>query len=281
MRKCPRLIYRICAIAAPTVTLLTTRPASAQILGAADSYGVLAASTVTNTGATAITGNLGVSPGTAITGFSSIDGGPGQFSGADNQGNAAAAQAEASAAAAYTAFAGMSFNTDLTGQNLGGLTLTPGVYHFATSAQLTGTLTLNDLGNPNALFVFEIGSTLTTASGSSVNVINTGGGLPSPTGGVFFQVGSFATLGTHTSFDGNILALTSITLNSGASISNGSALAINGAVSLDDNRIVNVTGAGLTPVPEASTYGIVGTCVLLFAVWLRRNVESRESRPAN
>ena len=108
----------------------------------------------------------------------------------------------------------------LTGQNLGGMTLTPGVYFFASSAQLTGTLTLNNLGNPNAVFVFQIGSTLTTASASSVIFSNS-----LTDSNVYWQVGSSATLGTTTAFEGNILALTSITLNTGATIGCGSALA--------------------------------------------------------
>ena len=111
----------------------------------------------------------------------------------------------------------------MTGQNLGGLTLTPGVYHFDSSAQLTGTLTLNAEGNNNAYWVFQIGSTLTTASGSSVTVTNFGSNGGSDDG-VFWQVGSSATLGTATSFEGNILALASITLDTAATILNGRAL---------------------------------------------------------
>ena len=132
----------------------------------------------------------------------------------------------------------------MTGQDLGGLTLTPGVYCFSSSAQLTGTLTLDAQGNPNAVFIFKIGSTLTTASNSSVVVINTGGNS-SIACNVFWQVGSSATLGTGTSFAGNILALTSITLNTGANVS-GRVLARNGAVTLDTN---NVT---VCPPPRSS-----------------------------
>jgi len=120
----------------------------------------------------------------------------------------------------------------LTGQDLGGLTLTPGVYHFDSSAQLTGTLRLDNSTNPNAVFVFQVGSTLTTASSSSV--VLTGG----PDDNVFWEIGSSATLGTSTAFEGNILALTSITLNTRASIGCGSALARNGAVTLDTNFIM-------------------------------------------
>jgi hypothetical protein len=119
----------------------------------------------------------------------------------------------------------------LTGQDLGGKTLTAGVYCFAAAAQKTGTLTLNGQGNPNAVFIFKIGSTLTTASASKVKLINRAD--PS---NVFWQVGSSATLGTTTSFVGNIVALTSITLTTGARVT-GRALARNGAVTLDTNSI--------------------------------------------
>ena len=128
--------------------------------------------------------------------------------------------------------AGLAPTQNLTGQNLGGLTLTPGVYSFSSSAQLTGTLTLDAQGDPNALFVFQIGSTLTTASNSSVVFINGGQG-----NNTFWQVGSSATLGTGTAFTGNILALASITLTTGANIRCGRALARNGAVTQDHNNI--------------------------------------------
>jgi uncharacterized protein YhjY with autotransporter beta-barrel domain len=121
---------------------------------------------------------------------------------------------------------------DLTGQNLGGLFLPPAVYSFATSAQLTGVLTLNGLGNTASQWVFQIGSTLTTASNSAVLLINGANGA-----NVYWAVGSSATLGTNSVFAGNIVALTSITLNTGASITCGRALARNGAVTLDSNTI--------------------------------------------
>jgi hypothetical protein len=159
---------------------------------------------------------------------------------------------------------GLTPTSTLTGTNLGGLVLTPGVYFFASSAQLTGTLTLNNLGNPNALFVFQIGSTLTTASGSSVIFTNSLADR-----NVFWQVGSSATLGTTTGFEGNILALTSITLNTGATIGCGSALARNGAVTLDSNVIGGGCG-GTTTVPEPSTLGLLGTGLAILAGAARR-----------
>ncbi len=186
---------------------------------------------MTNTGPSVITGNLGVGPGTAITGFPpGIVLAPGALHAAD----AVALQAQSETTTAYDLLAGLSATGTLTGQDLGGLTLLPGVYFFANTAQLTGTLTLDGQGDPNATFVFQIGSTLTTASSSSVVFVN--GATQQE---VYWQVGSSATLGTATRFAGNIVALTSISLGTGASISCGRALARNGAVTLDTNSIVN------------------------------------------
>jgi hypothetical protein len=233
--------------------LLST--ASAQIsLGTAQNFGVLGGSTVTNTGATTVNGNVGVSPGSAVTGFP-----PGVIvGGAIHSNDAVAMQAQSDLTTAYNNIAATPCNVDLTGQDLGGQTLTPGVYCFSSSAQLTGALTLNALGNANALFLFKIGSTLTTASGSSVTVINNGG---SSCNKVFWQVGSSATLGTGTSFTGDILALSSITFTTGAN-SNGRALARNGAVTLDGNN-VNTCGVSVCPIitvnPATLPNGAVGT----------------------
>jgi type VI secretion system secreted protein VgrG len=220
-------------------------------LGTAGDFAVLAGSTVTNTGPTVIQGgNVGVSPGSAITGFT-----PGSVVNpyTTHAGDAVALQAQNDLTTAYNAAAGLAPTQDLTGQDLGGLTLTSGVYFFSSSAQLTGTLTLNNQGDPNALFVFQIGSTLTTASNSSVVTIN-GGPLSTPGCDVFWQVGSSATLGTGTAFEGHILALTSITMNTGATILDGSALARNGAVTLDSNTITNCISA----VPEPSSVALIG-----------------------
>ena len=193
------------------------------ILGTSGSFGVLGGSTVTNTGSSVVTGNVGVSPGTAVTGFP-----PGSATGTIYSAGAVAAQAQSDATTAFNGLAGMAVTEILTGMDLGGLTLTPGVYEFASSAQLTGTLTLNGEGNNNALWVFLIDSTLTTASGSSVNVIGSGSN-----DGIFWDIGSSATLGTTTAFEGNIIAYTSITLDTGATIGCGSALASSGAVTMD------------------------------------------------
>jgi hypothetical protein len=201
----------------------------ADLLGTAANNAVLAASTATNTGTTTISGNLGLSPGTSVTGFP-----PGIVTppGVIDDSNAVALQAQNDDTTAYNTLAGLPFVTDLTGQDLGGLTLIPGVYHFDSSAQLTGVLTLNAEGSDNALWVFQIGSTLTTASSSVVQIINGG-----PGDGLYWQVGSSATLGTSTVFEGNILALTSITLDTNAIIPCGRALAQNGAVTMDTNVI--------------------------------------------
>lgn len=216
-------------IATLTTLLVAASPTAAQIsLGTAESFGVLGGSTVTNTGSSVITGELGVSPGSSVTGFPpGIVMPPGTIHTAD----AVAAQAQIHLTTAYLAIAASPTIVELTGTDLGGLTLPPGIYEFSSSAQLTGTLTLDAQGNPNAVFLFKIGSSLTTATGSSVVLIN--GGLDCR---VYWQVGSSATLGTTTAFAGNILALTSITLDTGASIS-GRALARNGAVTLAGNAV--------------------------------------------
>jgi type VI secretion system secreted protein VgrG len=210
--------------------------AQSSLLGTAQRFAVLGGSTVTNTGATTVNRDLGVSPGTQVTGFP-----PGIVTGGSiHAADAVASQAQADVTNAYNVLAGEACNVDLTGQDMGGMTLIEGVYCFSTSAQLTGALTLDAQGNSAARFVFQIGSTLTTASSASVLMI---GGSPC---NVFWQVGSSATIGTTTRFVGNLLALTSITLNTGASL-NGRALAQNGAVTMDTN---SVSAASCTPAQE-------------------------------
>ena len=153
------------------------------------------------------------------------------MTGTIHKNDAFAVQAKTDLASAYNAIAGDSCSSNLSGQNLGGLTLTPGVYCFSSAASLTGTLTLNAQGTNNAVFIFQIGSALTTASSSSV-VMTAGGNACN----VFWKVGSSATLGADTAFSGNILALASITLGAGASVTGG-ALARNAAVTLDANHV--------------------------------------------
>jgi len=229
------------AVAALGVLLLASMsPAHAQAppLGTVAGFGVLAGSAVTNTGASVIgsatqPADVGVSPSGAITGLATFPIlGPGTVFGTIHAADATAAQAQVDLTIAYNTLVGRTTTVDLTGQDLGGKTLVPGVYKFSSTAQLTGALTLNGLGNSNSVFIFNIGSTLTTASASSVNTINGAQG-----GNVFWRVGSSATLGTTTSFAGDILAQASITLNTGATITCGAAWARSGAVTLDTNRI--------------------------------------------
>lgn len=211
-----------------------TTPAFAVLtLGTAQSYAVLGGSTVTNTGPSPITGDLGVAPGSSVTGFP-----PGTVSGGTiHAADASATQAQIDVTSAYTAAASASGCVDKSGQDLGGQTLTAGVYCFNTSATLTGNLSLDFGGNPNAQFIFKTGTTLTTASGSQVFLTNRGnGGSTFCPQNVYWQVGSSATLGTNSGFAGNILALTSITLTTGAGLT-GRALARNGAVTLDTNTV--------------------------------------------
>ena len=220
-------------------------PSLAQSL---DSFGVLAGSTVTNTGTTVISGNVGVSPGTAVVGFP-----PGIVTApyATFLNDAVAVQAQIDLTNRYVDLFNRPATAVLTGQDLAGQTLLPGVYQYATSAQLTGTLTLDAQFNPNAVFIINIGSTLTTASASTVSLINGAQGA-----NVFFVVGSSATLGTETTLAGQILALTSITLNTGADILCGAALARNGAVTLDTNTI-SVCPAATAPIVPVVTPPVV------------------------
>jgi type VI secretion system secreted protein VgrG len=227
------------------------------------SFAVLGGSTVTNTNTpTIVNGNLGVSPGSSVTGFP-----PGLvIGGTIHAADVVAAQAQTELTTTYNTLASTACTTDLTGQDLGGLTLTPGVYCFSTSAQLTGALTLDAQGNSNALFIFKIGSSLTTASGASVLLINGGSNC-----GVYWQVGSSATLGTGTSLLGSVVALTSITLNTGASVS-GRVLARNGAVTLDNSNVTVCLGGGsggpITPPPVTAIPTLSESAMAVMAVLL-------------
>ena len=204
-----------------------TNGPGAVFLGTAETYAVLAGSTVTSTGGTTVDGDLGLSPGSAVTGFP-----PGIVSnGVIHISDAPAIQAQVDLTTAYNYAAGLGVDATLPA-GLGGTTLTPGVYDSAdTTFGITGTLTLDAQGDANAVFIFQAGSTLVTAGSSEVVLIN-----GAQAGNVFWQVGSSATLGTDSTFRGNILALTSITLTTGANVE-GRVLARNGAVTMDDNHV--------------------------------------------
>ena len=198
------------------------------VLGAVGTFAVLGGATVTSTGATALTGDLGVSPGTAVTGFP-----PGTRTGSTHAGDATSAQAMVALNTAYADAAGRTLAPVTVAGNLGGLTLPPGLYKSTSSLAISsGDLTLDAQGDANAVFIFQMASTLTTTSGRAV--ILSGGAKSS---NVFWQVGSSATLGTTSAFKGTIMADQSISLNTGATL-NGRALARIGAVTLAGNAIV-------------------------------------------
>jgi Ice-binding-like len=238
--------------------LATSWSAAASVvpLGAADTFAVLGGSTVTNTGATIVTGDLGVSPGTSVTGF-----GPGVVNGSIHMNDAMAMQAHADASTAYAQLVAEAPTVDLSGQNLGGMILTPGVYHFNTAAQLTGTLTLNTGGDPNAIFHFQIGTTLTTDSGSMIAFLN------GTSTNIFWQVGTSATIGADSVLYGSVLADQSITDNSGATVI-GRLIAINAAVTLDTDTVT------IPDVPEPGTLlaGVLALALVGFTerVWIRK-----------
>lgn len=230
----------LAAIAAAVLLCYPATGFATGVLGSAQDYAVLGASTVTNTGSTTLWGDLGVYPGTSITGFGGITlSKPGA---AVHLTDSDAKQAQADALTAYNNLAARSVTSVLTGSDLGTVgTLSPGVYYFASSAQLTGALTLNFAADPDGEFVFLVGTALTTASNSTVDVLN-----GSQLSGVYWLMGvtggsgtGSATLGSSTVFAGNIIALDSITLVSTAKILCGRAIALNAAVTMDTNTISN------------------------------------------
>jgi hypothetical protein len=231
-------------------------PAAAQAapvgLGTASPFVVLGGTTVTNVGPSVLNGNLGVSPGTELEGF----GLPAVINGSTHATDEVAAQAQLDLTTAYDAAAGQPVlpANDLSGTDLGGLKLAPGTYRYNAAALLTGALILDAEGDPNAEFVFKIGSQLTTESASSVLLVN--GASPC---NVYWQVGSSADLGTTTSFQGSLMALTSISLKSKATVV-GRMLARNGQVSLIENTLTRpLCATGPTTPPPGETPGGPGT----------------------
>lgn len=218
-------------------------PVGSPALGTSRTYAILGASAVTNTGSSVLTGNLGLYPGTAVTGFP-----PGTFSGQENVANVAAQQAQASALAAYTAAQAMTPTIIATA--LDGQTLTPGVYKsaggtFSLAASGAGTLILNGPG----IYILQTASTLTTGAGGIPTITLTGGALAS---NVYWVVGSSATINSGSAgvFQGNIIAQVSITDTLGGTV-NGSLIALTGAVTLSAASVINMQplSTGLSPAP--------------------------------
>jgi len=215
----------------PTVTSTPTgTPLISCPLKSASNIVVLGSSTVTSVGATVLNGDV---VATTITGF-----GPGTINGAQHTTDAVASQATTDLTSAFTSLAAPACDVNPTAMELGGSTLTPGVYCFQASAQITGSLTLDGQNNPNAQFIFRIPSTLSTAD--SAAVVLTNGALAC---NIFFVVGSSASLGGVNNFNGNILASSSVSLNDGT-IVNGNLYANTGAVTLIRNTVTKPTGCG-------------------------------------
>jgi hypothetical protein len=243
--------------------------ATTSILKSAAAFAVLATSTITNTGATTVYGDIGLQPpGVSVTGFSTasstvVNGpastglvnGPGTDTGTIHIGDAVATQAQTDAQAAYTALKALAAGTDLSGQDLGGKTLTPGRYDFTAAAVLTGTLTIDFQNTPNALVIIRTGTTFTAAASANVNVINAG-----PTNGLYWAIGSAATFGASSNMAGNFIANTSITFNTSANLVSGRAIALTAAVTMDTNKIsrdasTQAFGTGRT---DATSLGFSG-----------------------
>ena len=214
-------------------------------LGTADDFAVLAGSAITNTGPTTITGDVGIHPndGSSVTGFGSVT-----LDGERHDGDAVAEQAKVDLVTAYNDAAGRSVTETIATELGGGDPLIPGVYDSESGTfEITGTLTLDAQGDPNAVFIFQMATTLVTASDSSVSLINGAQAC-----NVFWQVGSSATLGTNSSFVGNILALESITLTTGATVE-GRVLARDAAVTLESNTITRAVCTAAAPEDTTTT----------------------------
>ena len=242
------------AVAAAAVVLIVgvvgaAEAATAIGLGTAGSFVVLAGQGVTNTGPTTLNGDIGTFPNDSITGAGSLT-----INGTNHAGDSVAAGAKDALVTAYVNAAGQGPTTPVLVE-LGNRTLLAGVYNSGSELGLTGTLTLDAAGDPNAVFVFQAGSTLITAAGSQVALVNGAQAC-----NVFWQVGSSATLGTSSGFRGTVMALESIQLQTGATLE-GRALARNGAVTLDNNVITApvCTTTPATTAPSATVPGATGS----------------------
>jgi hypothetical protein len=218
-------LVAVASLMALTLARASGAAATAVPLGAAGSFAVLAGAGVTNTGPTTVNGDVGTFPTTTVTGAGSMT-----INGTNHGGDGVTHQEQTDLVTAYNNSAAQ-VPTNPIVADLAGQTLTPGVYNSASSIGLTGALTLNAGGDPNAVFVFQAGSALTTASASSVVLVN---GAQSCN--VFWEIGSSATLGTGSTFRGTVIALQSITVTTGVTV-DGRVLARNGAVTLDTDTI--------------------------------------------
>ncbi|MEA2828842.1 MAG: hypothetical protein QOG43_3281 [Actinomycetota bacterium] len=258
-------------------TLATTSPSGAAApisLGAAASFGVLAGTGVTNTGLTVINGDLGSCPTVAITGFDP----PGVVHGTIHAGGPVACQAKSDLDAAYDATVLLAPTTSYLGPtDLGGLTLTAGVYNSPTSFGIGDTLTLDAAGDPNALFTFQAGTTLISSANTTVLLVNGAQAC-----NVSWQVGSSATLGLGSTFKGSVLAYTSITVGAGIDVE-GRLLARGGAVTLDSDAVTTPECAPpgsltLTQTPTSGTALVEGTAVALPVTTV---TDTRSATPRN
>lgn len=232
------LVVSVAALTLGASGLIIARATTTVNLGAADNFVVLAGSTITNTGSSVLNGDLGLNPGTSVTGFPA-----GIVNGTQHVADANSLSAQTDLTAAYLNAAGQT-PVSTVPTELGGTTKVAGIYDSAAGTfGITGTLTLDAQGDPSAVFIFKTASTLITDGASNVNLINGAQAC-----NVFWQVGSSATLGANSTFNGNILALSSITLTTGANV-NGRVLARNGAVTLDGNTITKATCAITIPTP--------------------------------
>lgn len=258
------LLAAIVVVAALGLSPPTASAALAPVaLRSAGTFAALANTTVTSAGTSQVTGNIGVSPGTSITGFP-----PGTLTGSIYAGGPVAVQAQADLATAYADAVARTATSDLSGQDLGGMTLGPGVHKFEVTAALGSQVTLDARGDPNAVFIFQIGSTLTTAANSTVTLINGAQACR-----VVWQVGSSATIGAATTFVGNVLAFTSITVVGGSTV-DGSMLAKGGAVTLDTNTFtrsacapgtVSITNPAATNFAPTTITGLAQTTTATLA----------------